>query len=199
MHTQRGLARLVAFSDGVVAIAITLLILPLVDEASRVEGSVWEFLQNNSQRLLVFVISFAVIGRFWMIHHTVYERVASYSPALIWANMLWLITIVFLPFPTELLAHAASDDALTHGLYVGTMFITTAASALQQKIIIDNPQLQQPEARGTLRLQPSVIAMFSMLLAAVVSVVFASVGLIALLVLALTGPINSLVDRARGR
>ena len=198
MRTERGLGRLVGFSDGVVAIAITLLILPLVDEASSLEGSVWAYVQGNSQQLLVFFISFFVIGRFWMIHHSMYENVETYSHQLLWTNMFWLITIVFLPFPTELLAHADSDDAFTHGLYVGTMFFTTVASTLQQKVIIDHPELQVPEIRGTLRLQPSVVAMLSMLAAAIISVVLPRVGLFALFLLILTGWISGLIDRARG-
>ena len=198
MRTERGLGRLVGFADGVVAIAITLLILPLVDEAASLDGSVWDFLKENSQQLMLFVISFLVIGRFWMIHHSVYENVTSYTHPLLWWNLLWLLTIVFLPFPTELLGHAASNDAVTHALYVGTMFLSTVTSTVQQKIIIDHPELQAPEVRGTLRLQDAVIAMISMLAAAITSVVFPGVGLLALLLLVLTGPIGSIVDRVRG-
>ena len=104
-----------------------------------------------------------------------------------------------LPFPTELLATSASGDRLTHGLYIGTMFLTTVASTAQQKVIIDHPELQAPELRGTLRLQPSVIAMVTMLFAAIVSVLFASVGLFALFLLLLSEPINRVIDRIRAR
>lgn len=108
MHTERGFDRLVNFSDAVVAIAITLLILPLVDTATELnDKTVSELLADNWVKLLVFVISFAVIGRFWLAHHRMYENIVGYDKPLLWANLFWLLTIVFLPFPTELIAAGA--------------------------------------------------------------------------------------------
>ncbi len=66
MNTDKGLQRLVTFSDAVVAIAITLLILPLVDAASSFPSmGLRHFLDANSTRLLAFALSFVVIGSFW--------------------------------------------------------------------------------------------------------------------------------------
>lgn len=199
MRTERGLGRLVGFADGVVAIAITLLVLPLVDDASGMTGGVLEFIQENPQQLLVFVISFLVIGRFWMLHHALYENVIDYSHSLLWWNLLWLLTIVFLPFPTELLATDSSADGITHGVYVGTMFLTTVASSVQTKIIIDHPEMQAEQIRGTLRLQPSLIAMSLLFVAAVVAVLLPGPGLLALLLLLISGPISAVINRVRAR
>ncbi len=69
-RTPRGFSRMVNFCDAVVAIAITLLILPLVDTASSIGTmSVGDLFTENAYRLFVFVLSFAVIGNVWFIHH----------------------------------------------------------------------------------------------------------------------------------
>ena len=94
---KRALDRLMFFSDAVAAIAATLLILPLVDDASAIgHRSVGDLLSDNWPALFAFALSFAVIYRFWIIHHHLYENVNDYSEPLLWANGLWLISIVFM-------------------------------------------------------------------------------------------------------
>jgi uncharacterized membrane protein len=198
MRTDRGFSRLVGFSDGVVAIAITLLILPLVTSATETDTDFVTFLTANAFPLFAFVLSFAVIGRFWLVHHQMYENAVTYNTPLLWANLLWLLTIVFLPFPTELIT-SSSEEPLTHGLYVGTMVLTSAAALLQQWIVVRNPQLQAEEVRGTLRLLPYVSILVIMLIALVISVLIPGVGLLSLLLLALAAPVERLIDRLRKR
>ncbi|MCS5732128.1 TMEM175 family protein [Herbiconiux daphne] len=198
MRTERGFDRLVNFSDAVVAIAITLLILPLVDTATELKGmTVIELLQNDGLKLLVFVISFAVIGRFWLAHHQMYERVVGYNMPMLWVNLLWLLSIVFLPFPTELIASTGYDSATTSALYVGTMVLTSAAATWQMAIILRNPDLQAPAARGQLTLQPSLVSLGLMLAAFVFVLLFPRLGLWWLLLLVLSGPVQLLVRRIR--
>ena len=74
--TARGFDRLVFFSDAVAAIAITLLILPLVDGVSK-QGSLSNLLDADRDRFLAFLLSFLVIARFWTIHHSLFDRGAS--------------------------------------------------------------------------------------------------------------------------
>ena len=147
MRTERGLGRLVGFSDGVVAIAITLLVLPLVTAATEVTTDAWTFLVANAYQLFVFVLSFAVIGRFWIVHHQTYENVIGYRPAMLWATLFWLLTIVLLPFPTQLLASSDHQSPLVYCLYIGTMLATALASLLQQSIIVRHPEVQNPEVQ----------------------------------------------------
>jgi uncharacterized membrane protein len=199
MHTERGFDRLVNFSDAVVAIAITLLILPLVDTASGLRTStVTELLADNWVKLLVFVISFAVIGRFWLGHHRMYENIIGYTRPLLLINLFWLLTIVFLPFPTELIASGGGENSpATSALYVGTMVLTSLAGTAQMLVILRHPELQAPEVRGTLTLVPSLVASSMMLLVFLTIVIFPQVGLFALLGLVLTGPVQSVVTRLR--
>ncbi|MCS5495924.1 TMEM175 family protein [Cnuibacter physcomitrellae] len=144
MAHDRSFDRLVNFSDAVVAIAITLLGLPLIDLAAELgqDGidTVGELLLHNATRLFGFGLSFAVIAVFWMAHHRVYDYLTGYTRGLIWLNMLWLASIVFLPFPTEIIA-SGHDDAGAAALYIGTMIVTAAALLAQILLVRARPEL----------------------------------------------------------
>jgi len=197
VKTAHGYSRLVGFSDGVVAIAITLLILPLVDAASDYDGDTGKFVAEHLGKLLVFLLSFAVIGNFWLVHHRTFERITSYNSGLLWANLLWLLSIVFLPFPTALLASSPSGDRATYVLYVGTMVVTTAAEVLMQAIIVRHPDLQAEEARGALRIRPYLTPLVIMLFALLLAGFFPSIGLWGLALFALSGPIEGAIARRK--
>jgi len=84
MRTERGFHRLVNFSDAVVAIAITLLVLPLVDSASGIGNTdVHVFLRENWHQIFAFALSFLVIANFWWAQHQMLERVRSYNAGLV--------------------------------------------------------------------------------------------------------------------
>lgn len=197
MATDTGLQRLVTFSDAVVAIAITLLVLPLVDAASAIGSmGVGHFLDDNGSRLLAFSLSFVVIGNFWWGQHQMFERIKTYNSFLVWSMFLWLFSIVFLPFPTELLGVSKGTWVAVHGIYVGTMVVTAFAALLQQWVIVRWPALQEEEGRGSATLVPTVVGATLMTLAFVVVVTVPSIGLWALLLLALSRPLEALL---RGR
>jgi uncharacterized membrane protein len=197
MNTDKGLQRLVSFSDAVVAIAITLLILPLVDAASSYRSvGLRHFLDGNSTRLLAFALSFAVIGSFWWGQHQRFEGIKAYNSFLVWAMFLWLISIVFLPFPTELIGVSRGDSVAVHGLYVGTMVVTALAALFQQWVIVRWPALQDEKGRGSATLVPALVGTVLLILAFVVVITAPSIGLWALLLLLLSRPLEALL---RGR
>jgi uncharacterized membrane protein len=95
-------ARIVAFSDGVFAIAITLLVLSLnVDDLSR--DDLWQGIWDLRENFLAYGISFAVIGRFWLVHHRFFGEVKAFDGGLLSLNMLYLAFIVLIPFSSQLL------------------------------------------------------------------------------------------------
>ncbi|MDQ2630919.1 MAG: TMEM175 family protein [Actinomycetota bacterium] len=95
--------RIVAFSDGVFSIAITLLVLNLGIEKGLTEGQIDDAIWNLREDLLAYAISFAVIGRFWLVHHRFFAEVEAFDARLIGLNMLYLGWIVLLPFSSEVL------------------------------------------------------------------------------------------------
>jgi uncharacterized membrane protein len=98
--------RVLAFSDGLFAIAMTLLVVgigvPAVSDADSV-GEMWDALGDQEQDFVSFFISFAVIGRYWLAHHQFFARLAAIDGRLITTNLVYLAFVAFLPFPTDLL------------------------------------------------------------------------------------------------
>src|SRR5262245_35349530 len=94
--------RVEAFSDGVFAIVITLLILdihvPDVDY-SQLLTSIVALLP----RMFAYVISFGVIGVYWLAHHQSLQLIGKLNGLLIWLNLVYLLAVSFMPFPTALL------------------------------------------------------------------------------------------------
>jgi uncharacterized membrane protein len=98
-----GKARMEAFSDGVLAIAITLLVL---DVAIRPPGSPVEQFLRGWPSYLGYLVSFLTIGGVWIIHHALTNRLDRVDPIFLRLNLLLLLAVSFLPFPTRLVADA---------------------------------------------------------------------------------------------
>jgi uncharacterized membrane protein len=96
-------SRIVAFSDGVFAIAITLLVLNLQIPDHLAHNQVADELWDQRENLLAFAISFAVIGRFWVVHHRLFGEVTAFDGRLLALNLLYLGWIVLIPFSSQVL------------------------------------------------------------------------------------------------
>jgi uncharacterized membrane protein len=106
-------SRIVAFSDGVFAIAITLLVLSLRISEHLHGESLGSALWEQRQDLFAYAISFAVIGRFWVIHHRFFADVVGFDGRLLALNILYLAWIVLIPFSSEVLGdHSGEADAV---------------------------------------------------------------------------------------
>lgn len=149
VRTQRGLERIVVFADAVVAIACTLLVLPLVDLATQ-DGAVpvERLLSDHIGQFGAFALSFAVIARLWVEHHRLFEGVGAYDRAIIWLTLGWLFTVAFLPFPTAILATQSGRGAST--LYIGTLLLSSLALAATSARVSARPALQRTGPDATL-------------------------------------------------
>jgi len=198
---RRSIGRLTAFSDGVVSIAATLLVLPLVDTAAdeRVTGFA-DFFARNGDQLLVLVLSFAVILRFWLIHHALFEDLVAFTPALFWANAVWLLSIVLIPFPTELIAGGGASNRTTDAIYIATLLVTSLAGLTMKVLISRHPELLAPGAARDDSLGPAITAPVSIAAALVVSQLVPGAGLWSLLLLFAAIPVDRyLASRAARR
>jgi uncharacterized membrane protein len=99
-----GTNRLEAFTDGVFAIAATLLILEITVDTSHT-NDLGSALLHLWPSYLAYVTSFITIGIIWMNHHTCVETIARVDRVFLFLNLLLLMTVAFLPFPTRLVAH----------------------------------------------------------------------------------------------
>jgi uncharacterized membrane protein len=104
--------RLLALSDGVVAISLTLLVLelkvpPLTDPNSASELATQ--LGQDTDKLLSYLISFYVIANFWLIHHRVFRQLTGQRESLAWWNFIFLFTISIMPFTSDLLGEYSEN------------------------------------------------------------------------------------------
>ena len=117
-----------AFSDGVFAIAITLLILAVGIEQAIAEGSLGQQLLDLWPAYVAYSVSFLTIGIMWVNHHAVFRQFARVDRPLLLLNVLLLMLIAFVPFPTRVVAeHARSaDDRQAAALLYGSTMTITA-------------------------------------------------------------------------
>jgi uncharacterized membrane protein len=104
-------SRIVAFSDGVFAIAITLLVLALDIPPHLAGGEIADALWEQRENLFAYALSFAVIGRFWLVHHRFFGEVKAFDGRLIVLNMFYLGWIVLIPFTSEVLGEYGGKTA----------------------------------------------------------------------------------------
>lgn len=147
MSRTRDPDRLVLFTDAVVAIAITLLILPLVDvvkESKAEDFTAVEVVTRHKPEISTFLLSFVVIANFWLGHHRMFEHVRAYTTGLTRLNLLWLLAIVFLPFPTEITG-AYDSDRFTAGLYTGTILVLSLCQSGLVWMIHGHREIEDPD------------------------------------------------------
>jgi uncharacterized membrane protein len=115
-------ARIVAFTDGVFAIAITLLVLSLEVPSDLPGSGLHEFLFDAWPQLFAYFLSFAVIGRFWISHHRAFSMLHDFDRRLLVLNLAYLSLIVLIPFPTELLGDYGdqTDAVVAYAAVLGT-------------------------------------------------------------------------------
>ena len=108
---EKETGRVEAFSDGVFAVAITLLVLNIKVPGANmpsdklpIDKVLWGLLGSEWPMLVAYSISFATIGIMWLNHHRIFIHVRRNNTTLILLNMLLLLIIVFIPVPTDLLA-----------------------------------------------------------------------------------------------
>jgi uncharacterized membrane protein len=121
--------RVEAFSDGVIAIAITLLVLDLMHLPGQVREPLADRLAGQWPAFIAFLNTFATILIIWINHHNLFTNIRRTNNVFMLINGLLLLTITFLPFPTSLVAeHYGHPEAmLAAALYAGTFFVMACA------------------------------------------------------------------------
>ncbi len=148
-HTERGFDRIVNFSDAVIAIAITLLILPLIDVVSDATdgGDLSDVDSEAVWKALAFLVTFWIMARFWFVHHRIFEALKDYSSTLILLSFLWLITMVFLAFPAGLQGEADPAEGIAL-LYLGTMAVINIVAFLIDNYAHNHDELLADAEQG---------------------------------------------------
>jgi uncharacterized membrane protein len=111
-----GIERLLALTDGVVAIAMTLLVLqlqvPVTQTLSQHPDSaqaLWHALDPDASELTSYLVSFLVIAQFWMVHHRVLRGMRGHSEGLAWRNFSFLLALTLMPFTSDLIGRYGTN------------------------------------------------------------------------------------------
>lgn len=137
-------ARTEAFSDGVFAIAITLLVLDIKLPAERAttDAQLQHLLKEALPNLLTFVFSFLVVGVFWVAHHRIFESIKKVNHRLLWSNIFYLLTIAVIPFPAAVMAqHPFYPTSVI--FYSSILFLSAFQHFLVLAYVYAHPELKE--------------------------------------------------------
>ena len=146
--------RIVNLSDGVFAIAITLLVLdirvPDIPEnmvSSQLPGA----LLSLWPKYLGYVLGFIGISAFWVIHHGIFQPIRTYDRNLLYLNLLFLMVVAFVPFPTSLLGEYG-DRQLPVAIYAATLAVgRLLLTAIHWYSTKNDRLLDEPQDPATVR------------------------------------------------
>jgi uncharacterized membrane protein len=144
-------ARTEAFSDGVFAIVITLLVLDL-DVPPYADGHLPQALLKNWAAYVAFFASFVYVGVIWLNHHGLFKHIVGVNLRLNWANLGVLLGAVIIPFPTQALATAFSrgdidDERVAVILYALAGVIMSLSWLILFYVLRSNPRLLKDGVR----------------------------------------------------
>jgi uncharacterized membrane protein len=139
--------RIEALIDGIFAVALTLLVLDIKlpeNISYATNGELWARLKSLERHFVIYVISFVVIGIYWVAHHVQFHYVRYTDRRLIWINMVFLLLISFLPFATDLVGDN-ENLVLPCLIYGATLLAVCAASYIHLRYLERHPYLASPE------------------------------------------------------
>ena len=166
-----GLERLIFFSDAVFAIAITLLALEirLPEEAGQYgDLEMWAALAGLWHQYLAYIISFLVIGSFWMAHHRKFRLVDRYDNRLLSLNLLVLMSIAFIPFASSVISVSSTRSATI--FYALTMVVVSLFFTAMWVYITHDNRLLKPDISQQ-RKQREFISVLSTVVVFLISIV----------------------------
>jgi uncharacterized membrane protein len=118
--------RLEAFSDGVFSIVITLLVLDIRPEGAG--GSGWEMFVHAGPKILVYVLSFILVGLYWVSHHNMLHFIERTDRLFLWLNLFLLLVVAFIPYPASLVSNTHAE-ASSIAIYTTTLILANILGA----------------------------------------------------------------------
>jgi uncharacterized membrane protein len=195
-----GTGRTEAFSDGIFAVAATLLVLDI--KVPLVENDLFDALVQQWPAYAAYMVSFLTIGIIWVNHHAVFDRLGRIDRSLQFLNLLLLLTVAAIPFTTSLLStylQRGHDDQVAAAVYGGVMaamglcFSAIVSYAARSRHLLEDPSSQAHSRGARLRFAIGIpIYSVSILL----SLLNAKLGLLVYALLALFYAFLPLLDRS---
>ncbi|MFZ2097439.1 MAG: TMEM175 family protein [Anaerolineales bacterium] len=118
-----GNERITAFSDGVFAIAITLLVFRLSVPATLPENGLWDYVPKLLPLIASNVLGFIVLGIYWVGHHNMFKHIKRHDRSLMWLNILFLMCVAMMPFFAGLISEHG-EDTIALAFYAFWLMLT---------------------------------------------------------------------------
>lgn len=155
MISGRAFERFVSFTDAVVAVAITLLVLSIIDiRPTSSEATVWAIISDNAGQIITFTFTFIVVAVMWQVHLRLFNKLQAFDEFVFWFNLLWLIGIVLLPWSSALFGEGVMVDSSRFSggegdggagmLYWGNMAVISFAGVAIGRHARTHPELVIP-------------------------------------------------------
>jgi uncharacterized membrane protein len=153
---KTNIERFVNFSDAIMAIAVTLMILPLADKA--VDATIptfGSFVDQFAGSLIIFAVSFWVVCRYWLVHHNALLKVKTFDSNLFWINVAWLFAIVLVPFTSAFLGGEGYADSFRVSIYIGSLVLISYVSvaldwSTKRNAVTLEPGVKARPSRGSI-------------------------------------------------
>jgi uncharacterized membrane protein len=160
-------SRIAALVDGIFAVAMTLLVLDLkLPEGVKLsnDAEVWRQLVDLKSHFSTYVLSFIVLGIFWISHHSLFHFVRRVNRGLLWLHLLFLLFITLLPFSTNLLSgHSHLHIPVT--VYGANLLLLSLTSLLHLRYLTRHPELSHDHLTAswiaTVRLRNTIPAVIT--------------------------------------
>jgi uncharacterized membrane protein len=189
--------RLIAFSDGVMAVAITLLVLDLKLPEGLSDTDLYVAIPALSRALWCYVLSFIVIGLLWMAHHNQFAYIRRVDGVLLWLNLFFLMAVALIPFTTSVMSDHHS--ALPTMMYATVLMAVALLLAAIWGYACRSPELISDDVTPVMRRQgvidPLLVSAVFALSIGVAHVYGAGAGQWTWLLAALAGPVASRLSR----
>ena len=155
-------SRVEAFSDGVFAVAITLLVLQFIPPEVE-SGKLLSALLRQWPQLVTYMASFLTVGVLWVNHHTIFRGLREVDRTIQFINLVLLLTVVLVPYPTELLGrylNSGQNGSVAAAFYA--LVMTVMAISFQTLVVwaLTHPNLLRPEVN--VRRVRSVVPRFAL-------------------------------------
>jgi uncharacterized membrane protein len=147
VHNRWDTGRTESFSDAVFAFAITLLVLDIQVPESQF-NHLWRGIAHQWPSYLGYATSFLTVGGIWLVHHGIFRRVQYANRPLMQVNLLLLMAVAFLPFPTKLVAEAIHDTSAERAaviFYGGWLLVISLLFSALWGVLARDRSLLRPE------------------------------------------------------
>lgn len=147
-------ARSVALTDGIFAIAMTILVLSIEvpDSADLAGRTLGEYLLDNWVEFFNYALSFILLGVFWIIHHKQMEVIRRFDGALLWLNIIGLMFVCLIPFSTSLMGEYGAEQVAAvlfeaNMMAIGLFFFLMWAYATKGMRLVDAEEVSPGHVR----------------------------------------------------